>query len=68
MGSSTIKNHDLVGIGVALCHIGGGLLEPPPDCLWKTVFSWLPLDQDVELSAYKSCKIMLLLHCKGNPN
>jgi len=31
-------------------HCGGGLQDPSPSCL-RTVCSWLPLDEDIELSA-----------------
>ena len=41
-------------VGVALleevCHCGGKPGNSPPGCL-KTVCSWLPLDEDVELSS-----------------
>jgi hypothetical protein len=53
-GSGTIRRYGLVGIGVALledvCHCGGGLRDPP-SCLKKTICSWLPLGEDVGLSA-----------------
>jgi hypothetical protein len=51
-GSCTIKRCGLLGVEVALleevCHCGGGLGDLSPSCL-KTVSSWLPLDEDVEL-------------------
>ena len=53
-GSGTIKRCGLVGVGVALleevCHCGGGLWDLSLSCL-ETVCSWLPLGEDVELSA-----------------
>jgi len=53
-GNGTTRRCGLVGVGVALleevCHCGDGLLRPSPSCL-RTVHSWLPLDEDIELSA-----------------
>jgi hypothetical protein len=53
-GSSTIRRCDLIGVGVALLeeirHFGVGF-ETLLLAAWKPVFSCLPLEQDVELSA-----------------
>ena len=59
MGSGTIKRCGLVGGSASLWGVGlsamlklyPGRRDPPPDCLQKTVSSWLPLDQDLELMA-----------------
>ena len=53
-GSGTIRNNGLVGVGVALleelcCCMGGN--ENLLLAVWETVFSCLPSEQDVELSA-----------------
>ena len=46
-GNGTIRRCGLVGGSASLW---GGLWDPPPSFL-TTVCSWLPLDEDVELSA-----------------
>lgn len=53
-GSSTITRYSLVRVSVALleevCHCGSGwALEILLLAIWETVFSWFPLEQDVEL-------------------
>ena len=54
-GSGTIRRCGFVGVGVALleevCLCWGKLRDPPPRCL-KTVCYWIPLDEDIELSAF----------------
>jgi hypothetical protein len=60
-GNDTIRRCGLVGVGVASLEwmwpcwrkyvTMGVSFETLLLAAWKTVFSWLPLDQDIELSA-----------------
>ena len=54
LGSGTIRRCGLVEVGVALleevCRFVGGFWTLLAVC--ETVCSWLPLDEDVELSAF----------------
>ena len=76
MESATARRYGLVGgstslWGQALRSYAQAPLhrrEPPPGCLWKTVSSWLPTDQDVELSASPASYLLGYIHASHHDN